>query len=661
MDPDGDYESRHSTRSAADDVNLAGDDIDVESPSKIFLPNEDTKLPAKPTKDSDTYEGATAPPMEVPPLVAAAAAAAASANIGSAKKQPRGTAYEDMMTGKMDLAASDEAPISNSVAVPIGFDSDDMALPEAKALPIISSTANEETKMPTATSEEVQTDAQIDEQLIPVPVLPSQPEAFDDGYNRTSKTCPSQCRSIDNCTTLEPNEINGTRKSHDDKSFCKKSLSVLALPYDIITWVIIGQRSTTDNEGTTMPAATLEEVPNEDTEAQVDEEDPTPVPVPSSQEDDATNSSSSDGTDTAAEQEDKSTSTTKRCTRKREWRCCCAIAFLAVVGTVLGVLFGTAQGQLLLQGYRSCNLDGHVGAAIGNGHCDSKLNNDECGWDGGDCLIDGYPNCHVEHPEWIGDSSCTGGSYNTAECGWDGGDCVELNEFNVRYPNCQIAWRETVGNGWCSGAYNTEECGWDGGDCLAIGYPNCHVVRPDWIGDGTCDGGEYNTAVCGWDGGDCLVSGYPDCHIENPNWIGDGQCNGGRYNTAECGWDGGDCFSENYPNCKTDKWSPNFEWIADGLCNGGRYNTAQCGWDGGDCQFHRHSNQECVGIRHSTKHSVTYGWCQNRCIDLGISCEAYDFSENPQLSRTGTCRIFGSYYSPRQSSGQVRYACWEKE
>ena len=46
----------------------------------------------------------------------------------------------------MDLVApSDEAPISNSVAVPIGFDSDDMALPEAKALPIISSTANEGT------------------------------------------------------------------------------------------------------------------------------------------------------------------------------------------------------------------------------------------------------------------------------------------------------------------------------------------------------------------------------------------------------------------------------------------------------------------------------------------------------------------------------------
>ena len=46
MDPDGDYESRHSTRSTANDgIDL--DVADVTSPSKIFAPDDDIKPSAK--------------------------------------------------------------------------------------------------------------------------------------------------------------------------------------------------------------------------------------------------------------------------------------------------------------------------------------------------------------------------------------------------------------------------------------------------------------------------------------------------------------------------------------------------------------------------------------------------------------------------------------
>ena len=185
MDPDGDYESRHSIRSTASDNGpYVNPSDDVASPSKIFAPDCNIKLPAKATKDGDAYDGPTAPPMEdaPPPAVPAAAAAAASPNHRSAMES-RGTAYDAMMSGKMDLPAPDEAPISNSVAVPIGFDSDDMALPEAKALPIINSAANEGTKEPSVTLEEVDiddpctdTEIQIDEQTTGVLVASSEEE-----------------------------------------------------------------------------------------------------------------------------------------------------------------------------------------------------------------------------------------------------------------------------------------------------------------------------------------------------------------------------------------------------------------------------------------------------------------------------------------------------
>ena len=356
MDPDGDYESRHSTQStASNDVDMA----DISSPSKIFAPDDDTKLPAKPTKGEDSYEGPTAPPMEdaIPP----ASAAAANSSHRQAMEH-LGTTYDDMMTGKMDLAASDEAPISNSVAVPIGFDSEDMALPEAKALPIISSTAN---------------------------------------------------------------------------------------------------------EGTKMPPATLDEVDAEGAEEYVNEEDPTPIPVPlSSEENQASTNPNSTTDEGTTEEENKSTSTKRENTRRRKVCCCGIVAFLAVLGTVLGVLFGTEKGQLIIKGYPNC--DGYWWTSdIGNGHCSKRVNTAECGWDGGDCeeFNHKYPNCDVEYPSWINDGSCASGEYNTEECGWDGGDCL----FDKRY---DIACTGTIGSTWNdqTRAWCQYKCMDEGSYCEAYDY-----------------------------------------------------------------------------------------------------------------------------------------------------------------------------------------------
>ena len=121
-----------------------------------------------------------------------------------------------------------------------------------------------------------------------------------------------------------------------------------------------------------------------------------------------------------------------------------------------------------------------------------------------DCLVSdisriGNGICDINE-DFFGDDN-----FNTEECGWDGGDCI-ISE----YPDCHVDYPTSIGNGVCdvdyNGAksYNTEECGWDGGDCIApAGYPDCHVDNPtSWLGDGHCDEG-YNTELCGFDGGDC--------------------------------------------------------------------------------------------------------------------------------------------------------------
>ena len=57
---------------------------------------------------------------------------------------------------------------------------------------------------------------------------------------------------------------------------------------------------------------------------------------------------------------------------------------------------------------------------------DNLLNTEECGWDDGDCIIPGYPDCQVKFPlSFFGDINCNE-AFNTPKCGYDGGDCTPI-------------------------------------------------------------------------------------------------------------------------------------------------------------------------------------------------------------------------------------------
>lgn len=249
--------------------------------------------------------------------------------------------------------------------------------------------------------------------------------------------------------------------------------------------------------------------------------------------------------------------------------------------------------------------------------------NPECGWDGGDCEVPGYPECKVEVPRFIGDGICNAGDYNTEECGWDGGDCID---FNTKYPNCgaRPGLIAKMGNGLCEEPeLNTLECGWEDGDCIIFNakYPDCTAEEPFRVGDGFCNfnnwgNQKYNNTECGWDGGDCIADSpktqyeidYPHCSVPDPTKIGNGRCRA-EYNTAKCGWDGGDCIefnikiNANFPNCTE---LPDPLKFGDGICNGGEYNTEKCGWDDGDCNDFNSKYPNCT---YGTPNVVGDGTC----------------------------------------------------
>ena len=197
---------------------------------------------------------------------------------------------------------------------------------------------------------------------------------------------------------------------------------------------------------------------------------------------------------------------------------------------------------------------------------------------------------------------CDVGEFNTVACQFDFGDC---DKFNERYPDCEVANPNKVGDGKCdpnpfTGKFMdqlTGECGIDGGDCdsrfpvtgekvdvIASLYPNCNAgIFEALIGNGRCNVLGLNIKECGWDGGDCVQynEDYPDCDADWPRNIGNGRCSGkvGGYDTLECKYDGGDCtaFREMYPGCL----APRPDWVGDGICNDGLYAKPECKYDGG--------------------------------------------------------------------------------
>ena len=136
---------------------------------------------------------------------------------------------------------------------------------------------------------------------------------------------------------------------------------------------------------------------------------------------------------------------------------------------------GWDGGDCLQLDWPSCHVDDPTSLqGLGNGVCNGSLDIIECGFDLGDCKADldlaelkdhvqNYPNCYFDDIDlsWIGDGDCDYGQNDTAECKWDGGDCLV-----VGYPNCHGVIYEYVGDGDCDTESNKASCGWDGGDCL---------------------------------------------------------------------------------------------------------------------------------------------------------------------------------------------------
>ncbi|GFH62061.1 hypothetical protein CTEN210_18537 [Chaetoceros tenuissimus] len=202
-----------------------------------------------------------------------------------------------------------------------------------------------------------------------------------------------------------------------------------------------------------------------------------------------------------------------------------------------------------------------------------------------------YPGCIVsDNADFalIGDGICQKGELNNNECGFDGGDC---EEFNIKYPGCSALLPLKVGDDICDDGNNYIECQYDGGDCCPFGDP----TRLDKLDDFNklkqtqrCDGGLYSTSLCDYDAGACdsLREQFPRCDFnkignhfsvtDNVPTLGDTFCESTLYNNENCGWEFGDCLECN--SLVTD-----ITLTGDGYCHGGWHNSNFCNSDGNDC------------------------------------------------------------------------------
>ena len=174
-----------------------------------------------------------------------------------------------------------------------------------------------------------------------------------------------------------------------------------------------------------------------------------------------------------------------------------------------------------ISGYPECTGTGNW---LGDGMCDSSLNNLECGWDGGDCcrctcipfyyscsnfycLDPSAPiNCATNSPASSPSNSIYDDIYYPYHNPYST-PTMTSSSSTESYSDDTISSRSSKGDGdechepvWlisdgeCTAATNTEVCGWDGGDCCEC----------------TCVDGSY---TCGESGYDCLdPAGAGDCN-----------------------------------------------------------------------------------------------------------------------------------------------------
>ena len=262
-----------------------------------------------------------------------------------------------------------------------------------------------------------------------------------------------------------------------------------------------------------------------------------------------------------------------------------------------------------------CEFFGLPEGFLGDGYCDTLLNNEPCNYDGGDCC----PQTCINGP---------GGCFESPET------CLDPLATVAAVAGCQV---EFVSDGACDASNNKEECGYDGGDCCPLtcifGPGGCFeseetcedpLGRCDffglpvfYLGDGYCDQ-ELNYEGCNYDNGDCCeatCTNNPDivcpcgangfncidplvqggCVLEE---ISNGVCNP-ENNREECEFDGGDCCPQSCvfgpgfclgqseetcldPLGQCDTGGAPIEWVGDGICDF-ILNNEGCDYDGGDC------------------------------------------------------------------------------
>ena len=197
-------------------------------------------------------------------------------------------------------------------------------------------------------------------------------------------------------------------------------------------------------------------------------------------------------------------------------------------------------------------------------------NNEDCGYDNGDCCL------ASANFDYCGDNcDCIDPSHDP-----DATTVSEAPGTSTTQVFCNYAW---LGDQFCDGANNNEVCGYDNGDCC---LPSANF---DYCGD-NCD---------------CIDPNYdPEAPTEAPTtsttsicnvqWLGDQYCDDVN-NIAECGYDNGDCCNENsnFGYCTAssglclclDPSDPN---VCDAGLTGDKFcdastNSKICGYDGGDC------------------------------------------------------------------------------
>ena len=196
----------------------------------------------------------------------------------------------------------------------------------------------------------------------------------------------------------------------------------------------------------------------------------------------------------------------------------------------------------------------------GDGVCDDDLNNQACGFDGGDCCLENVnlsfcTDCLcLENEQTTPATTSTTTAFTTNN--YPGEYYLYCLSFyphmyktsivsNNQTLDCPTEHQSWIGDGYCDDVTNTEVCNYDGGDCCL------ENVVVDYCIECLClDSGSVNTTdatlftiIPTWPStttsGETTTS---EASCEE-GWIGDGMCDDIN-NNGPCLFDGGDCCLE---------------------------------------------------------------------------------------------------------------------